>query len=415
MIIPSIDLMNGKAVQLRRGREKVLERDDPLELAEEFARFGEIAVIDLDAAMGNGSNTEVIRAFCQRAECRVGGGIRSVERAREMVSYGATRVIVGTTAFENDALNHTFLDEISSAVGPQRLMIAVDALGQEIVTRAWRHRTGLDLFVVLPDLQRYASSFLFTCVEREGMLQGTDMETIGKLAAAAPDSSLTVAGGITSQEEVVALARMGLDAQLGMALYTGRLDLVECFIESLNWRSDLLPTITCDQEGQVLMLAYSSKESLRKTFETGSMWYFSRSRDKLWNKGETSGHVQTFLRMRADCDRDALLARVQQQGTACHLGSYSCFGDKRFTLQELSRVVEARLENPTPGSYTATLTPKLVREKLLEEAHEVVEAQGTKHIVYEAADVLYFLVALLARSGVELEEVICELRRRRRS
>jgi phosphoribosyl-ATP pyrophosphohydrolase/phosphoribosyl-AMP cyclohydrolase len=415
MIIPSIDLMDGKAVQLRQGREKVLERDDPLELAEEFGRFGEIAVIDLDAAMGIGSNTEVIRELCKRAECRPGGGIRSVERARELVSYGATKVIVGTTAFENDAINHAFLGEISSAVGRERLMIAVDALSQEIVTQAWKHQTGLDLFAVLPDLQRYASSFLFTCVEREGMLQGTDMETIRRLAEAAPDSSLTVAGGITTQEEVVALARMGLDAQLGMALYTGRLDLVECFIESLNWRSDLLPTVTCDQDGQILMLAYSNKESLRKTFETGSMWYFSRSRDKLWRKGETSGHVQTFVRMRADCDRDALLATVRQRGAACHLGSYSCFGDKRFTLQELSRVVEARLENPTPGSYTATLTPDLVREKLLEEANEVVEAEGRAHITHEAADVLYFLVALLARSGVELDEVMCELRRRRRS
>jgi phosphoribosyl-ATP pyrophosphohydrolase/phosphoribosyl-AMP cyclohydrolase len=145
------------------------------------------------------------------------------------------------------------------------------------------------------------------------------------------------------------------------------------------------------------------------------MWYYSRSRERLWNKGETSGHVQRFIRMRADCDRDALLATVEQEGAACHLGSYSCFGDRRFTLQELSQVVKDRLENPTPNSYTATLTPDLVREKLLEEAHEVVEAEGSEHTIHEAADVLYFLVALLARSGVELDEVMYELRRRRRS
>jgi phosphoribosyl-ATP pyrophosphohydrolase/phosphoribosyl-AMP cyclohydrolase len=414
MIIPSIDLMDGKAVQLRQGREKVLERENPLELAEEWDRFGEIAVIDLDAALGKGSNSEVIREICKRAECRVGGGVHSVQRAVELVSHGAVKVIVGTRAFENDSINHSFLKELSSAVGRDRLMIAVDAVEQEIVTKAWRHRTGLLLFDVLPDLERYASAFLFTCVEKEGMLHGTDMETIRRLVTYT-ENSLTVAGGITSQEEAVALSRMGLDAQLGMALYTGKIDLVEGFIESLHWKADLLPTITCDHEGQVLMLAYSSKESLRRTFETGSMWYFSRSRDRLWNKGETSGNVQGFVRIRADCDRDALLATVEQNGVACHLGSYSCFGDKRFTLEELSLVVKDRLERPTPGSYTATLTTALVREKLLEEATEVVEAEGRGHIVHEAADVLYFLVALLARSDVELDDVMYELRRRRRS
>lgn len=414
MIVPSIDLMDGKVVQLRRGREKVLERDDPLQLAEEWDRFGEIAVIDLDAAMARGSNHEIIGEICKRAECRVGGGIRSVDRARELLSHGAVKVIVGTRAFEDDSINHQFLREMASAAGRERLMIAIDADGQEIVTEAWTHRTGLRVFEVIPHLEQYASSFLFTCVEKEGMLLGTDMETIRKLASST-ESSLTVAGGITSQYEVVSLARMGLDAQLGMALYTGKIDLAEGFVDSLNWRTDLIPTITCDQQGQVLMLAYSSRDSLRRTFQTGKMWYFSRSRETLWMKGESSGHLQRFVRIRSDCDRDALLATVAQKGPACHLGSYSCFGDRRFTLQELYDVVRSRFEQRTTGSYTASLTPTLVREKLIEEANEVAEAEGRDQIVLEAADLLYFLTALLARDGVELDDVIWELRRRRRS
>ena len=239
------------------------------------------------------------------------------------------------------------------------------------------------------------------------------METIGRLAQAT-ESRLTVAGGVTSMDEVVTLAQMGLDAQLGMALYTGLIPLEEAFVEALTWRTELMPTVTCDTTGQVLMLAYSTKESLRRAFETGMMWYFSRSRGRLWKKGETSGNVQRLVKVRADCDRDSVLAIVQQEGVACHLDRYSCFGDKRFTLHELSDVVKDRLREPTPGSYTASLTEQSVRDKLLEEARELAEAEGRDHTVHEAADVLYFVVALLAKSGIELGDVLRELRRRRR-
>ena len=413
MIIPSIDLMDGRAVQLRQGRDRMLERDDPVALAREFGKFGEIAVIDLDAAMGKGGNEAVIRKICAAADCRVGGGIRSVEDGKKAVSGGAVKIIVGTKAFENDTINHAFLEELSTAVGRDRIMVAIDALDGEIVTKAWKHKTGLPVLDVAARLDKYVSYFLFTCVEKEGMLQGADMETIRKLKKAVR-AGLTVAGGISTMEEVEALARLGVDAQLGMALYTGKIKLEQGFIRSLNWKTDLLPTITCDTCGQVLMLAYSSRESLEKAFETGSMWYFSRSRKKLWMKGETSGNTQQLMSIRTDCDSDALLATVKQKGPACHVGGYSCFGARKFSLQELYDVILGRFENPTEGSYTATLTPEKVREKMLEEAKEVVEAKGRDEIIWEAADVLYFLTALLARSGITLDEALGELKRRRR-
>jgi len=413
VIIPSIDLMDGKAVQLQQGRDKMLEREDPVALAREFGKFGQIAVIDLDAAMGKGGNQDVIRKICAAADCRVGGGIRSVEDGAKTVSGGAVKIIVGTKAFENDTINHAFLDELSAAVGRERIMVAIDARGGEIVTKAWKHRTGLPVLDTAARLEKYVSNFLFTCVEKEGMLQGTDMETIGKLKQAV-QARLTVAGGISTMGEIEALARLGVDAQLGMALYTGKIKLDEGFIRSLSWKTNLLPTITCDTSGQVLMLAYSSRESLQKAFDTGVMWYFSRSRGKLWMKGETSGNTQQLVSMRADCDSDALLATVRQTGPACHEGSYSCFGDRKFSLQELYDVIRGRFENPVEGSYTATLTPEKVREKMLEEAREVVEAEGKDEIIWEAADVLYFLTALLARSGVTLDEALGELKRRRR-
>ena len=413
MVIPSIDFMDGKAVQLKQGRDKVLERDDPIALAKEFNKFAEIAVIDLDAALNTGDNADIIRQVCNIAECRIGGGVRTVEKVKEIISWGATKVIIGTKAFENDRINHSFLDELESAVGRNRLIIAIDSIGHEIVTKGWKHKTGLNLFEVVKEIEQYASEFLFTCVEKEGMMQGTDIETIKKLKNAT-GNKLTVAGGVNSMDEIKTLAEIGVDAQLGMALYTGKIRLEDAFIESLNWGKGLIPTITCDTAGQVLMLAYSNEESLQNTFVTGDMWYFSRSRNKLWMKGETSGNVQKFIRIRTDCDQDTLLATVEQEGIACHLGSYSCFGDKKFSLYELYQVLEDRINNPILGSYTATLTDELLKEKILEEAQELVKAENKDQVIWEAADLLYFWTVLLAKKGVQVDDVFNELRRRRR-
>ena len=215
-------------------------------------------------------------------------------------------------------------------------------------------------------------------------------------------------------QEIKELAELGIQAQLGMAIYTGKIFPEEAFIESLNWKSDLIPTVVTDEEDQVLMVAYSNRESLQRTFTSGKMWYYSRSRKKVWMKGETSGNIQKFIQFRVDCDSDTLLAKVEQKGVACHLGNYSCFGGKSFSLKELYKVVQDRFANPQPGSYTATLTDELVREKILEEAKEVVEAKEKDEIIWEAADVLYFLTVLMAKSGVTYSDVLNELNRRRK-
>ena len=415
MVIASIDLMDGKAVQLKQGAEKVLEVDTPLDLARKFDRFGEIAVIDLDAALGNGDNRETIRQILKVAECRVGGGIRTVEQAREWISLGARKVIVGSKAFENDAVNHVFLKELSDVISPQHLIIAIDAREGEIVTQGWKHRTGLDVLETAPKLARYCGEFLFTCVEREGMMQGSDRDLVAKVLEKT-DRRVAVAGGVSTLDEVRELAALGTDQQLGMALYTGKIDLADAFIESLDWqKAALIPTIVQDRAGQVLMLAYSNRESLKKTFAVGKMHYFSRSRQKLWQKGETSGHFQNVQRLRADCDRDTLLAVIDQTDVACHLGDYSCFGDKQFSWAELHEVISDRFENPPPGSYTAKLkSGDLLSEKILEEAQEVVEAEERDHLIWEAADLLFFLTAKLARHDIGIEEVLHELRRRRK-
>ncbi|RQW02427.1 phosphoribosyl-ATP diphosphatase, partial [candidate division KSB1 bacterium] len=149
MIVPSIDLMNGKAVQLKQGKDKILERENPIDLAKEFNKFNEIAVIDLDAAMGKGKNDGIIKKICGLADCRVGGGIKDADRARELISRGASKIIIGSKAFENDQINHQFLSSLNSAIGRQQIIIAIDAFEGEIVTQAWKHKTGLKLFEVV--------------------------------------------------------------------------------------------------------------------------------------------------------------------------------------------------------------------------------------------------------------------------
>lgn len=414
MIIPSIDLRCGRAVQLRQGREKALERDDPLALAREFSKFGEVAVVDLEAAFGTGNNDTLTRKICQIADCRIGGGIRSIEKAREILSFGAEKVIIGTKAFEQNRVSLDFLKALCLAIGKNRVIIAVDSLYGEIVTQAWQNQTGLSFKTVLQDVEAYASELLFTCVEREGLMKGVDFDSIKELKATT-GLQITAAGGIATLGEIEKLSRLGINAQLGMALYTGKINLSDAFIASLKWDSDLIPTIAVDTVSQVLMLAYSSRASLRKTFETRRVWYYSRSRNKLWMKGEISRNFQKFLKIRTDCDGDALLVTVDQKDHACHTGKYSCFGNKAFSLKELYDVIRERLVNPSPYSYTSSLTDEKLKQKIKEESRELIDADKKEGIIWEAADLLYFISVLLAKKGVSLDEVFQELKRRRRT
>jgi len=224
MIFPCIDLMDGKVVQLVQGREKALEGDAPLEMLRRFAAFPEIQVIDLNAAMGTGSNDESVRLVAAHARTRIGGGVRSVERARALVDQGAHKVIVGTAAFTADGINEAFLAELDEGIGKQRVIVALDSKEGRIVVKGWREATRLRAEEVLAALEPYCAGFLCTYVDKEGMLQGTDLDWFRRLRAATP-LEITAAGGITTLEDVRALLAMDVHAALGMAVYTGRLKL----------------------------------------------------------------------------------------------------------------------------------------------------------------------------------------------
>ena len=406
MLIPPIDLMDGNAVQLVGGAEPALDAGDPRPLAERFGRIGEIAVIDLDAALGRGTNEAVIRDLLPRARCRVGGGIRSVEAALSWLDAGAHKVILGTAA----------TPDVLSELPADRTIVALDSFDGEVVTHGWTRGTGASVEDRLGELAELTSGFLLTFVEREGRMTGTDSATIARYLDAAGSARVTFAGGISSAAEIGEIHRRGADAQVGMALYTGELDLADAVASTLvTERSDgLWPTVVTNRRGQTLGLAYSNPASLRATLEAGDVHYWSRSRGELWRKGLTSGATQRLVRVDADCDDDTLRFIVDQDGRGfCHLDQTTCFGDLAG-FAELERRLHDRLESAPAGSYTRRLfaDPGLLADKLMEEARELVDASERDDVVHEAADVLFFVMARLAAEGVTLDEVEAELDRR---
>ncbi|MCB9680100.1 MAG: phosphoribosyl-ATP diphosphatase [Alphaproteobacteria bacterium] len=406
MIVPSIDLQGGQAVQLVGGRDKALDAGHPLPLAERFARVGEVAVIDLDAAMGQGDHRALIEDLCAQFPCRVGGGIRDEATARRWLDAGAHRIILGTAA----------TPELLARLPRERVIAALDAVDGEVVVDGWRTRTGASIEERMAALRPHVGGFLITFVEREGRLGGTDMARVAPLVAAAGDARITFAGGVTTAEEVAALDRLGADAQVGMALYTGRLHVADAFSAVL--RSDrpdgLWPTVVVDVHGHALGLVYSNAESVRAAVDEGRGVYWSRSRGGLWRKGETSGAVQRLLRLEVDCDRDALRAVVTQADPGfCHLDTWSCWGADAG-LPALARTITHRRVQAPVGSYTRRLfdDPALLAAKLREEVDELVAAETAEEVTWEAADVLYFTLVRMAAAGVSLADVEAHLQAR---
>ena len=412
MIIPSIDLQGRSTVQLIGGEEPAIDAGDPRPLLDRFRRVGETAVIDLDAAKGNpdtegsGHNRELIRGLCATAPVRVGGGIRSEGAAREWLDAGAEKIILGTAA----------TPELCAKLPKSRVIAALDARDGDIVVEGWRRRTGRRIEESMAELRDYVGGFLVTFVEREGRLGGTDLGRVRSIVEAAGDARVTIAGGVTTSEEVAALDGMGADAQVGMALYTGALTLGDAFAAPLRSdRSDgLIATVVVDESGRALGLCWSSRRSLAYAIENGVGAYESRKRG-LWVKGQTSGATQELVSIGVDCDRDALRFVVRQKrGTGfCHEGTRSCWGEASGFTKLEETLTERRTSAPS-GSYAARLfgDAGLLRSKLVEEAGELGDAVLRQDVVHEAADVIFFAGAAMARAGVSFAEVEAELDRR---
>lgn len=222
MLIPSIDLQGGKIVQLVQGERLAIETDDIHAWVSRFAGYSKVQLIDLDAAKRTGSNELLVAEICRALPCRVGGGIRSVEHAEAMLARGATKVILSSALFREGSVDLEFARRLSERVGPDRIIAAVDGKVGRVVINGWRTALDFTPAEAMAMLEPYFGEFLYTHVDLEGLMQGTDMSVIAALRAATA-RGLTAAGGITTHEEIDALDAIGVDAVVGMALYTGKL------------------------------------------------------------------------------------------------------------------------------------------------------------------------------------------------
>ncbi|MDP7180391.1 MAG: HisA/HisF-related TIM barrel protein [Candidatus Woesearchaeota archaeon] len=216
--------MNGKAVQLIQGEKKALEEADIDSLIEKFKPFKQIQLIDLDAAKGEADNINLIKEIIKKINCRVGGGIRPIEKAKELIDLDAKKVIISSSVFKDNNIDFDFLKDLNKTIGKNKIIIALDTKKEEVVIKGWRQGTGINIFKVIKELEPYCDEFLCTYVDKEGMLQGTNLDFFKKLRNSTTND-ITAAGGITTLEEIKELEENNINSALGMAIYKEKIDL----------------------------------------------------------------------------------------------------------------------------------------------------------------------------------------------
>jgi phosphoribosylformimino-5-aminoimidazole carboxamide ribotide isomerase len=223
MLIPSIDLKGGAVVQLVQGETLAIKDEDVFRWVRRFEKFPKVQVIDLDAAMGVGDNLALVREIAGALSCRVGGGIRTIDRARDVLAAGAQQIIAGSSLFTSGAPDLAFAEALRDGVGRHRVIAAVDSRGGRVVIHGWKTTLPLTAVEAVRALEPYCDEFLYTHVDTEGLMGGTNLEAI-RAVRSATIRRVTAAGGITTQKEIDDLHALGVDAVVGMAIYTGALD-----------------------------------------------------------------------------------------------------------------------------------------------------------------------------------------------
>ncbi|MCB9359525.1 hypothetical protein H6503_06355 [Candidatus Woesearchaeota archaeon] len=349
MIYPCIDLLDGKVVQLIQGKVKGIDiQPSYQQMTELFASNGmKINVIDLNAAMGTGNNLEAIEYIVQRVDARVGGGVRTPEKAKQLMDLGAKKVIAGSSCFDYSGLEYDFLASTSEAIGKKNLIVALDVKDDKVAINGWKETLDVDPLLVASGLEDFCSEIQCTYVDGEGKMQGTDLPLFRALKKRS-NIKLTGAGGIRDIKDVWELEKLGANSVIGMAFYTGKISLDEVidtnqldFVNGLG----IMPAIVQNMNGKVLYLCSQNRNTLQKSIETGKMWRYSASQEREILVGESSGKFEYLKKVYRNCYKDTLLMKVtQEKPFACHEGYATCFYDQM--IDGRFKTTEKRLVDP---------------------------------------------------------------------
>jgi phosphoribosyl-ATP pyrophosphohydrolase/phosphoribosyl-AMP cyclohydrolase len=412
VIIPSIALQAGRVLETGLADTTPRDASEPAAVARRLAVAGELAVTDVDAALGRGHNRTRIEELLTIAPCRVGGGIRDMGTAEYWLDKGATRIVVGTAA----------TPELLRQLPRGRVLAALDvAPTGEVLVDGRRRGSGYSARAAVDRLRDGVAGFVLTLLDRPSGLapDARDLiDLIGGLVRAAHPARVTLAIPALDASEVAALDALGVDVQVGQALHDGTLQLADAITASLRSPppEGLWPTVVCDEHGVALGLCYSNAASVREALRVRRGIYASRHDGRLVTHGDGGANWQDLLRVEADAARETLRFTVRQHGGGfAEPDRWTSWGPGQG-LPALARRLMDRVGFAPVGSYTRRLLddPKLLRAKLLEEARELAQARGADEIVWEAADVFYFTMVSLARAGVPLADVGQELDRRAR-
>ncbi len=409
MLIPSIALQAGRVCEPDLPDAPPLDAGEPSGVARRLAMAGELAVIDVDAALGRGHNRLRVEELLNVAPCRVGGGIRDMGTAEYWLDKGAVRIVIGTAAAPS------FLRQLPRG----RVLASLDVgPSGEVVIDSRRAGTGRDVLGAVGHLRDCVAGFVVTLFGRPSGLTPADLGLVEDVARAAHPLKVTLAGPVLTAAEVAALDALGVDAQVGRPLLDGRLLLADALVAPMRGAEadGLWPAVVCDEHGVALGLTHANRASVREAVRLRRGVYVRAPDGQLVVHGEGAENWQDLLKVELDARRETLRFTVRQHGGGfADSDTWTAWGPGQG-LPALARRLLDRVGFAPVGSYTRRLLddPKLLRAKLLEEARELAQARGADEIVWEAADVFYFTMVSLARAGVPLADVAHELDRRAR-
>lgn len=344
IIIPAIDLINGKCVRLRKGNYKTarMVSENPIETALNFKKDGAtwMHIGDLDGAkLGKPVNINVIKDIrneCQNISIEVGGGIRNMQVLDEYMNIGIDRVVLGTAAINDKK----FISEAIEKYG-EKVAVSIDSKEGMVAIEGWINTSDKSFITLTKEMEKLGvRTLIFTDISKNGMMSGPNLDEL-RLIKRNTSCNIIANGGIRDVSDIKSLSELDLFAiVLGKSLYEGSLNLKEAilfakenYFNKFFLKSDLIPAIIQEKStGEVLMMAYMNKESLQKTLMSGYTWFYSRSKNKLWNKGKKIGNTQKVVSIFADYDLDTLLITVEQKGSACDTGNHTCFYNEIWKL-----------------------------------------------------------------------------------